>query len=143
MSTEFGNVPPAAPRSTKTNTLAILSLVCGILSVPMFCCWFIGIPLGIAAVVLGVIARNQISRTGEQGGGLAVAGMAIGGIMAVLTLILVAIGSTVDVQKLQQQLQQQQQGMEAPVDAPAGDLGAPAPGAPAGDAPEVGSTTGE
>jgi hypothetical protein len=59
--------PPVPP----TNGLAIASLVCG---VGMF---VIGISF-IPAIICGHIARRQIRRTGEQGGGLALAGLILG-----------------------------------------------------------------
>jgi len=63
--------PPAGP---PTNTLAIIALIAS----------FLISPLGI---ILGIIARNQIKRTGEGGDGLALAGIIIG---AVLTAIYIA-----------------------------------------------------
>jgi Domain of unknown function (DUF4190) len=60
-----------------TNTLAILSLVMA----------FVFSPVGL---VLGIVARRQIRQTGEQGDGLALAGIIIGGIataLAVLALV--------------------------------------------------------
>jgi len=55
------------------NSLAVISLVFGILS--WLACPFVG---GIVAVILGHIARGQIRRTGESGGGLALAGLILG-----------------------------------------------------------------
>ena len=62
-------VPPTAqyngPVAAHTNNLAIVALVTG------FCC-------SIAAVITGHIALGQIRRTGEDGKGLAVAGLVLG-----------------------------------------------------------------
>ena len=55
-----------------TSSLAIAALVCGIIQ---FCGLF---PAGIAAVVLGHLARRKIRRTGERGRGLATAGLILG-----------------------------------------------------------------
>lgn len=52
---------PARP----TNTMAILALVSGLLFAP-------------AGIVLGHIARKQIRQTGEEGDGLALAGLILG-----------------------------------------------------------------
>lgn len=52
-----------------TNTLAIVSLVLGIL-----CC----LPFSIGAIITGVIAQNQIKQTGEKGRELAIAGIVLG-----------------------------------------------------------------
>jgi O-antigen/teichoic acid export membrane protein len=59
---------PYPPRGT--NGLAIASLVTSLV-------WACGIS-SIAAIVCGHIARSQIKRTGEQGAGMALAGLIIG-----------------------------------------------------------------
>jgi hypothetical protein len=60
-----------------TNTMAILALVMA----------FVFAPVGL---VLGIVARKQIRQTGEQGEGLALAGIIIGGIFtAIFVLFLV------------------------------------------------------
>jgi hypothetical protein len=61
--------PYPAPRGT--NTMAILALVFGILVAPL-------------GLVFGFVARNQIKQTGEDGDGLALAGIIIGGIFTLL-----------------------------------------------------------
>ena len=119
MSTDFGTAPPAAPGSGKTNGLAIGSLVCGILALPICCVpygAYVSLILAIAAIVLGVMAKKQIDVTREQGRGLATAGIIIGAVMLALTiimLILAAMGAAFG-QAFLQQLQQQQQGIEQP-----------------------------
>jgi hypothetical protein len=60
----------AAPRST--NGLAIASLVLGLLCLPT------GGTLAVPAVVCGHLARTQIRKTGEEGDGMATAGLVIG-----------------------------------------------------------------
>jgi len=56
----------------KTNGLAIASLACGLAQ-------FAFGPLAtIPAIVCGHMARSQIKRTGEQGAGLALAGLTLG-----------------------------------------------------------------
>jgi len=80
------------PMAKKTNGLAIASLVFGILAV--FTCYF-GIVFGLVAVVLGLIARRQIRDRDEQGAGMALAGMIMGGAFAVIFIfIIVVIGVT-------------------------------------------------
>jgi peptidyl-prolyl cis-trans isomerase B (cyclophilin B) len=60
----YGAPAPAHPRTGSLNALAVASLVCA----------FVFSPLGI---VLGLVARSQIRRTGQRGDGLAVAGIVI------------------------------------------------------------------
>ncbi len=64
-----------APGAQRTNPLAIAALVCGLFQ---FCGLF---PAGIAAIILGHVARHQIRRTGEQGSGLAKIGLILGYLM--------------------------------------------------------------
>jgi hypothetical protein len=89
-----GGRPPAPPAPPKTNSMAIASLLCGVGQV-MF--WPL---ITIPAIVLGHVARRQIRQTGEEGSGLALAGLVLGyigagvvalGILAVI-LIVVAWG---------------------------------------------------
>ncbi len=69
----YGQPPPAIPG---TNVMAILALVFA----------FVFAPLGI---VFGVIGRKQIDRTGESGRGLATAGLVLGIIFTVISILAV------------------------------------------------------
>ena len=73
-----------------TNSLAVASLVCG-LAQP-----FLGLTT-IPAIVLGYVARGQIRRTGEDGSGLATAGLVLGwigvGVAVLLFLTLAAFAA--------------------------------------------------
>jgi formate-dependent nitrite reductase membrane component NrfD len=60
--------------------MAIASLVASLIG---FLCWF----GSIAGIVLGIVALNQIKQRGEEGHGLAVAGIAIGALSMVVGLI--------------------------------------------------------
>jgi hypothetical protein len=85
--------PPAPPAPPKNNALAIASLVCGVAQLMLW-------PLAtIPAVMLGHVARRQIRRTGEQGAGMALAGLILGwiGVGFTALLVLVAILLTVAV----------------------------------------------
>jgi hypothetical protein len=82
---------PGAPR--ETNGQAIGALVAGIVGVPLCFC---GIP-SIIAIVLGILAMNETKRTGQDGHGMALAGVIIGVIglaLAVVTWIASAAGHT-------------------------------------------------
>jgi DUF1707 SHOCT-like domain/Domain of unknown function (DUF4190) len=75
----------------KTNGLAIMSLVCGLAQ-------FMFGPLAtVPAIVLGHLARHQIKRTGEQGAGLALAGLILGWAAVILGIALIVIGLAVSV----------------------------------------------
>jgi uncharacterized membrane protein len=86
-----GPVPRRGP--SPTNGLAIASLACGVAQFA-----FGPLPT-IPAIVLGHMARHQIKRTGEQGAGMALAGLLLGwaavamGVLAVLALTLFVVTS--------------------------------------------------
>jgi hypothetical protein len=62
-----------------TNGMAIGSLVSSIFA--LLCCQIVGI----VSVALGIVALNQIKQTNQDGHGLAIAGIVIGGISTALT----------------------------------------------------------
>ena len=80
---------PVAATTTmqaRTNGLAIASLACGVAQ-------FAFGPLAtIPAIMLGHMARSQIRRTGEQGAGLALAGLVLGWGAVILGIVLIAVG---------------------------------------------------
>lgn len=79
-----------AQQSTGTNGLAIASLVTGILAFPLVCIPFLGIAtplLAIAAIILGIIGINQTKQSGQQGRGMAIAGIVLGALYLVLFVI--------------------------------------------------------
>jgi uncharacterized membrane protein len=85
----YPEAPPAY--RNRVNSMAVASLVCGVAE------FFFGFP-AIPAVVFGHIARKQIRQTGEEGNGLAVAGLALGwaaiGLFSLL-VVLLAVGAAV------------------------------------------------
>jgi hypothetical protein len=74
---------PAYGPQTRTNALAIASLACSLGG--LITC--LSAPVGI---VLGHIARRQIRETGEQGEGMATAGLWVGYILTILGILLIA-----------------------------------------------------
>jgi hypothetical protein len=75
----------------KTNGLAIASLACGVAQ-------FAFGPLAtIPAIVCGHMARSQIKRTGEQGAGLALAGLILGWAAVILGIVFLALGLAISV----------------------------------------------
>jgi hypothetical protein len=67
-------MPPQFGRPT--NTMAILALVMAFVFAP-------------AGLVLGILARKQISRTGEDGDGLALAGIIVGGLVTAFFVVMI------------------------------------------------------
>lgn len=83
-------MPPQPPpmmnpyaQPPRTHGLAIASMICGILAIiPGCCCGLFGIPLSIAALVMGIVSISQINASqGQVGGkGMAIAGTICGGV---------------------------------------------------------------
>ncbi|KUH99302.1 peptidylprolyl isomerase [Mycobacterium sp. IS-3022] len=69
----YGYPPPK-----QTNTLAIVALVCA----------FVFAPLGI---LFGHLSLSQIKKTGEEGRGLAIAGLVIGYLVTVATVLIIVV----------------------------------------------------
>ncbi|HET6873888.1 MAG TPA: DUF4190 domain-containing protein [Acidimicrobiales bacterium] len=69
--------PPYGYRAP-TNTMAILSLVFA----------FVFAPVGLG---LGIAARRQIARTGEEGSGLALAGIVVGSVFTAIWVLMIVV----------------------------------------------------
>lgn len=74
--------PPSAP----TNGMAIASLVSGVAG-------WVALPLvaGVAAIVFGHMAQRRIKETGEQGSGLAIAGLVLGYLNVVASVLFLCL----------------------------------------------------
>jgi hypothetical protein len=72
------------PLRRPTNGLAVIALVCGLAQ-------FVVVLTFIPAIVCGHVARAQIRRTGEAGGGLALAGLILGYVGGVVVIGLAAL----------------------------------------------------
>lgn len=81
------------PVQPPTNGMAIGSLVTSLVAVPFafFCYGIIGIPAAIVAIVLGVVALNQLKTRPQRGKEMAIAGIVVGGIALVLTVISIVV----------------------------------------------------
>ena len=86
---------PPAPRGPKTNSMAIASLVLGVVQFPLWLAILIpGLIASVLAIVFGFVARQQIARSGEGGRGIALAGILLAGAGIVIVAILIAVGVT-------------------------------------------------
>lgn len=84
--------PYGYPQAPATNGKATGSLVTGITTLVLFWCCGLGV-LGVAAIVLGVKARHEISTSGgaQSGDGMALAGIITGAVAVVLGLVFLAV----------------------------------------------------
>ena len=77
---------------TRTNGLAITSLVCGILSLVLFWIPWLGFLLGILAIIFGGVAISQIRKDPSLGGrGMGIAGLVCGIIGVAIWVIVIAL----------------------------------------------------
>jgi hypothetical protein len=83
-----GPVAYGAPTPSQSTGLAVGSLICGIVSIVLFCMWFISIPAGLVAIALAYVARGKIARGEAGGAGLAKAGLICGIVGVVLAVLL-------------------------------------------------------
>ena len=101
-----------APGPNKPQGLAVGALVCGIIALLSFRFWPVAIPLGIVAIVLGVIGQNKAKAGEASGEGLAKTGMILG-IAAVVLSIIITIAAWAGLSflgdKIDQEMQRQQQ----------------------------------
>lgn len=74
----YGYAPTAYPAQQPTNTMAIVALV-GSFFIPL------------VGIICGHISLNQIKKSGEQGRGLAMAGLIIGYVYTALIVVVVVI----------------------------------------------------
>lgn len=89
--------PMGSPMPPRTHGLAIASMICGILALfPGCCCGLFGLPLSIAAVVMGLLAMSQINQSGGQlgGKGMAIAGVVCGGVAIAVNVLGVVFNVT-------------------------------------------------
>ena len=77
---EATNGPPQESKG-----LSVASMILGIVSVVLFCFWYLSIPCAILAIIFGVIGKKK------GGKGMAKAGLILG-IIAIILVILVIVG---------------------------------------------------
>ncbi|MBQ1071963.1 hypothetical protein KBX06_02095 [Micromonospora sp. C31] len=68
------------------NTLGLVSMILGIASIPLVCC-YLGIPLGIGAVVTGWLGKQKADQGLADNGSQALAGLICGAVGIVLGLL--------------------------------------------------------
>jgi hypothetical protein len=93
LETQYSNDPqgfgPSSHQQTPpTNGKSIATLVLGILAVIVP---YVGLILGIIAIVFGKISLNEIKQRGEQGRGMAIAGLVCGIVGTALYAIVIII----------------------------------------------------
>ncbi len=72
-----------------SKVFAIISLVCGIVSLVCSCCGWLSIIVAVAAIVLGIISINKQ----ENAKGMAIAGIVCGGAGLLVSVIILIVGA--------------------------------------------------
>ncbi|MEV1074268.1 DUF4190 domain-containing protein [Micromonospora parva] len=75
----------------QNNTLGLVSMILGIASIPLVCCLYLGIPVGIAGIVTGYLAKQKVAQGQANNAGQAKAGLICGAVgvgLGILLLIL-------------------------------------------------------
>jgi hypothetical protein len=89
----FDNTLSYATTPVKISALALTSMILGIVSSPLVCALGLGIPLGLVALVLGIVARHAINKNPQRlaGKGYAIAGIWTGLFGSLVGTLLIAI----------------------------------------------------
>lgn len=81
--------PP--PAGGPSNTLGLLALILGIASIPLVLCYALGLPVGIAAIVLGVLGLRQARLGRASNRGQALAGLVCGAVGTLAMVVIIAL----------------------------------------------------
>jgi hypothetical protein len=85
-----------APPSQPSNTMGLVAMILGIVSLPLVCCFAIGVPLGLASAIVGFLGKRKADQGLATNGGQALTGLICGGIAFVGGIILITIGQVAD-----------------------------------------------
>lgn len=72
------------------NGIAIAALVLGIVSLALFCIWYVALPCAILAIVFGNIGRKR-ARAGAPGGNMATGGLICGVIALGIAVLMIGL----------------------------------------------------
>ena len=79
----------AAPENNG-KAFGIVSLVCGIVSLPLICCTYIGLIVAVTSIVFGILSIKK----GENAKGMAIAGIICSAVsIVVIVILLIAVNS--------------------------------------------------
>ncbi|MGR6322052.1 DUF4190 domain-containing protein [Micromonospora soli] len=79
------------------NTLGLVSMILGIASIPLACCLYLGIPVGIAGVITGYLGRQKAAQGLASNDGQAKAGLICGAVGAGLGILVLILGIVANV----------------------------------------------
>jgi hypothetical protein len=80
-----------------SNGLGLAAMIVGIVSIPLVCCFYLGIPGGIVAVILGFLGKQKADRGEATNRGQAMAGIITGAVallLGILAIVLIVVLGT-------------------------------------------------
>ncbi len=86
--------PTAVVQPKQGNGLAVAGMVLGIISLALFCIWYVSFPCAVTGLILSIVGLGKSKQTGA-GGGMAKAGLVLSLIalsLAMIIIILVLVG---------------------------------------------------
>jgi hypothetical protein len=84
--------PPSQPAGAPNNTLGLIAMILGIVSIPLVCCFFLGVPVAIAAIITGWMGKAKAEQGLATNRGQALAGFYCGIAAIVLAILSVIVG---------------------------------------------------
>jgi hypothetical protein len=81
-----------AHNPTSANALGIVSLVLGILSIPLGCCSFFGLIMPVPAIICGILGMRKADQGQANNKGMAIAGLICGSVGLMISLIIIVLG---------------------------------------------------
>ena len=92
--------PVAPPTQTNSNALGLISMILGIISIPVACCGVLSFVLIIPSIVLGILGIKKVNEGQATNKGMAMAGLICGGVAAVIAVGLIILGTAVRLNNL-------------------------------------------
>jgi hypothetical protein len=83
--------PPAGGPSAPQNTQGLVALILGIASIPLACCPYLGVPVGIAGAILGYLGKQKAAQGLATNRSQAQTGFICGIIGVVLGIVIVIL----------------------------------------------------
>jgi Domain of unknown function (DUF4190) len=78
-------------RPPHDNRAGLLALILGIASIPLLFCYVLGLPAGVAAIVLGIVGKRRADRGAATNPGQAIAGIVTGAVGVLATAVIIAL----------------------------------------------------
>jgi hypothetical protein len=84
---QYGGQPGYPPPAAPNNTQGLVGMILGIVSIPTLCCFYLGLPVGIAAVIVSWMGLNKAKAGIATNRTQALAGLICGGVAILLGVI--------------------------------------------------------